>query len=96
MLKVVKESWDKEKELVLAVHLLLNTMQALLRSVAIVVEVEKEGLVMLVVVVLLVIVVDILLTHALLLILAAMNPLLLMRAALVAVALLKINGKNRE
>ena len=73
MLEVVEEAGVEEEELVLAVHLLLSTVQVLLESAAVVLEVEREERVLLVEVVPLVIAVEILLTQSLLLILSVLD-----------------------
>ena len=73
MLEVVEEAGVEEEELVLAVHLLLSTVQVLLESAAVVLEVEREERVLLVEVVPLVIAVEILLTQSLLLILPVLD-----------------------
>ena len=96
MLEVVEEPRVENEELLLAVLLLLNTMQALLGSAAVVLEVKREDLELLVEVLLLVIAVEILLTQATLLILAGLDSWLLAKTVLVALAVLVVNGNYLE
>ena len=77
-----KEYWYK------AVLLLLYAVRVLLGSAAVVLEVDREELVLLVVKVLLVIAVEIELTQASMLILAVLDSFFLVMTALVAVAVL--------
>ena len=83
-----KEYWYK------AVLLLLYAVRVLLGSAAVVLEVDREELVLLVVKVLLVIAVEIELTQASMLILAVLDSFFLVMTALVAVAVLEVNGKD--
>ena len=93
MLKVTEEAEAKEYWYK-AVLLLLYAVRVLLGSAAVVLEVDREELVLLVVKVLLVIAVEIELTQASMLILAVLDSFFLVMTALVAVAVLEVNGKD--